>query len=136
MQFLAALGDRRVMLGDLKGAQTMFERAGQIAAAIGDEHSGAVIQGKIADILVRRGELDEALRIRREQELPVFTRLGAVREIAVTQGKIAKILANKGDLNGALELHEARLETNRKLQNKDGIAATLWDICQIELVQN
>ena len=36
-------------------------------------------QGQIADVLYRRGELDEALRIRREEELPVFERLGDVR---------------------------------------------------------
>ena len=39
-----------------------------------------------------RGELDEALRIRREEELPVFERLGDVRSRAVTMGKIADIL--------------------------------------------
>jgi hypothetical protein len=31
----------------------------------------------IADILQSRGELDEALRIRREDELPVFEEQGA-----------------------------------------------------------
>ena len=34
--------------------------------------------GKIADVLAARGELDEALRIRREELLPVFERLGDV----------------------------------------------------------
>ena len=48
--------------------------------------------GLIADILQQRGELDEALRIRREEELPVYERLGDVRERAVTMGKIADIL--------------------------------------------
>jgi hypothetical protein len=43
--------------------------------------------GKIADILQARGELDEALRIRREEELPVYDRLGDVRSKAVTHGK-------------------------------------------------
>ena len=38
--------------------------------------------GKIADILQTRGELDEALRIRREEELPVYERLGDVRSSA------------------------------------------------------
>ncbi len=41
--------------------------------------SKAVTQGKIAEILQARGELDEALRIRREEQLPVFERLGDVR---------------------------------------------------------
>ena len=39
-----------------------------------------------------RGQLDEALRIRQEEQLPVYERLGDVRSKAVTQGKIADIL--------------------------------------------
>ena len=63
--------------------------------------------GKIADILSARGELDEALRIRREEELPVYERLGDVRERAVTMGNIADILYARGDLDEALRIHEA-----------------------------
>ena len=57
------------------GARTqlpVFER-------LGDVRSRAVTMGQIADILQARGELDEALRIRREEELPVYERLGDVR---------------------------------------------------------
>ena len=50
----------------------MYER-------LGDVRSRAVTLGKIADILAARGEQDEALRIRREEELPVYERLGDVR---------------------------------------------------------
>ena len=45
--------------------------------------SRAVTMGQIADILYRRGDLDEALRIRREEQLPVFDRLGDARERSV-----------------------------------------------------
>jgi hypothetical protein len=48
--------------------------------------------GKIADVLQARGQLDEALRIRQEEELPVYERLGDVRAKAVTMGQIADIL--------------------------------------------
>ena len=60
--------------------------------------------GKIADILESRGDLDEALRIRREEELPVYERLGDVRARAVTMGKIADILWSRGDLDEALRI--------------------------------
>jgi len=43
--------------------------------------------GQIADILQARGEVDEALRIRREEELPVYERLGDVRSRAVTMAR-------------------------------------------------
>ena len=58
----------------------------------------------IADILQMRGDLDGALRIRREEQLPVFERLGDVRSAAVTKGQIADILQMRGDLDGALRI--------------------------------
>jgi len=58
----------------------------------------AVTMGKIADILQQRGETDEALRILREEVLPVFERLGDVRARAVTMSRIALILYQKGEL--------------------------------------
>jgi hypothetical protein len=51
--------------------------------------------GKVADILEARGELDEALRIRREQ-LPVFERLGDVRELLVGRANLALNLLVRG----------------------------------------
>ncbi|MGF1640345.1 MAG: hypothetical protein ACFCUO_05300, partial [Rhodospirillales bacterium] len=62
--------------------------------------------GKIADVLQARGELDEALRIRREEELPVYERLGDVRERAVTLGRIADVLQARGELDEALRIRE------------------------------
>ena len=47
-----------------------------------DIRSRAVILGPIADALAWRGELDEALRIYREEVLPVYERLGDVRSRA------------------------------------------------------
>ncbi|MDY7096125.1 MAG: tetratricopeptide repeat protein, partial [Acidobacteriota bacterium] len=51
-----------------------------------------------------RGDLEEALRIRREEELPVYERLGDVRERAITMGQIADILGARGDLEEALRI--------------------------------
>ena len=48
--------------------------------------------GYIADILQARGQLDEALAIREKEQLPVYEKLGDVREKAITMGKIADIL--------------------------------------------
>jgi hypothetical protein len=52
--------------------------------------------GQIADVLQARGQLDEALRIRQEEELPVYERLGDVRAKAITMGRIADILQAQG----------------------------------------
>ena len=56
-----------------------LHRAAAALAQAGKVRDWAVTMGKIADILQARGELDEALRIRREEELPVYERLGDVR---------------------------------------------------------
>ncbi|MDP2222742.1 MAG: tetratricopeptide repeat protein, partial [Hydrogenophaga sp.] len=68
--------------------------------------SKAVTMGKIANILQARGQLDEALRIRQEEQLPVFERLGDVRSKAVTMGKIANILQARGQLDEALRIRQ------------------------------
>ena len=52
--------------------------------------------GKVADILQARGELDEALRIRREEELPVYERLGDVRSLLVGRTNLAITLLRRG----------------------------------------
>ena len=60
--------------------------------------------GSIADIADRRGDYDEALRIRREVQLPVYERLGDTRETAVTWGNIADIAYQRGDYDEALRI--------------------------------
>ena len=51
-----------------------------------------------------RGQLDEALKIRTDEELPVYERLGEVRSRARTMGKIADILQACGQLDEALKI--------------------------------
>ncbi len=81
--------------------------------------------GKIADILQARGELDEALRIRREEQLPVYERLGDVRSKAVTMGKIADILQARGELDEALRIRrEEQLPVYERLGDVRSKAVT------------
>jgi hypothetical protein len=79
--------------------------------------------GNIADMLQQRGEIDEALRIRREEQLPVYDRLGDVRERAVTMGKIADMLQQRGETDEALRIHlEERLPVAQRIHDPDLIA--------------
>ncbi|MEM6943020.1 MAG: tetratricopeptide repeat protein, partial [Pseudomonadota bacterium] len=73
---------------------------------LGDVRSIAVTKGKIADILEARGQFDDALDIRQNDELPVYERLGDVRSIAVTKGKIADILEARGQFDDALDIRQ------------------------------
>jgi hypothetical protein len=85
--------------------------------------------GKIADILQARDDLDEALRIRREEELPVYERLKDIRSRAVTMGKIADILQARGDLDEALRIRRTeQLPTFRLLDDARGCSITLQKI--------
>lgn len=63
--------------------------------------------GFIADILQDRGETDEALRIRREEQLPVYEKLGDVRSLLVGRTKLAVGLLQRqaaGDREEAADL--------------------------------
>lgn len=58
-------------------------------------------------VLHARNELDEALRIRSEEELPVFERLGATRDLLVGRANAALTLLERnapGDREEAAEL--------------------------------
>ncbi len=92
----------------------------------------ALAAGLRADILEARGELEEALRIRQEEELPVYERLGDVRMRAVTLGKVADILQERGELEEALRIRqEEELPTFERLGEVRSRAVTLGKVADI-----
>src|SRR5215471_5765164 len=131
--FLVYEQARRLMRrGELDQAQGLFAQAAQFAQAAGNEISATVARGSIADILVRRGEPDEALRIRREEQLPVYERLGDVRSRAVTMGGIADILVSRGELDEALRIRrEEQLPVYERLGEVRSRAVTMGGIADI-----
>jgi hypothetical protein len=79
--------------------------------ALDEEHQNArgaaLALGVVADILAARGELDEALRIRREEQLPVYERLDARRELLVGRANLALLYLRRnqsGDRDMAANL--------------------------------
>jgi tetratricopeptide (TPR) repeat protein len=87
--------------------ETVYDAATEmewLARAADDDRDRALALGKIADVLGARGELDEALRIRRDEELPVYDRLGDVQSRAITLGQIADVLFVRGELDEALRI--------------------------------
>jgi hypothetical protein len=87
---------------------------------------------ELADLMRTRGEVDEALRIRTEEELPVYQRLGDVRDMAVTQGRIADILMDRGQLDEALRIRtEEELPVYQRLGAVREMAVTQGDIADI-----
>ena len=98
----------------------------------GAEREVALAAGLIADILQSRGEFDEALRIRREEELPVYEHLGDMRSRAVTMGRIADILQARGELDEALRIRrEEQLPVYERLGNVRERAVTMGQIADV-----
>src|SRR5204862_1882431 len=59
-------------VGELDTALDAAQELARLARTKDDDRSRARALGMVADILAARGELDEALRIRRDEELPVY----------------------------------------------------------------
>ena len=80
------------------------------------------------------GNPDEALRILREEQLPVYERLGDVRSKAVTMGKIADILQQRGQTDEALRIRrEEELPVYERLGDVRSKAVTMGKIADILL---
>jgi tetratricopeptide (TPR) repeat protein len=98
----------------------------------GADRQAALSTSLIADILEARGQLDEALKIRTEEELPVFERRGDVRARAVTMGKISDILQARGQLDEALKIrNEEGLPVYERLGDVRERAVTIGKIADI-----
>ncbi len=97
-----------------------------------DARMRAITLGQIADILTQQGETEEALRIRREEELPVYERLGDVHSWAVTMGQIADILTQRGETQEALRIRrEEQLPVYERLGDVRSRAVTMGKIADI-----
>ncbi|HZH78590.1 MAG TPA: hypothetical protein VEY88_21355, partial [Archangium sp.] len=76
---------------------------------------------------------DEALRIRQE-ELPVYERLGDVRTRAVAMGKVADTLQARGELDEALRiLREEQLPVYERLRDVRGLLVCRANLAQLYL---
>ena len=125
-------GHQLLQAGNLDAAADRFRLAQAGSREVGDESKIALSAGELADILQARGELDEALRIRREEELPVYERLGDVRSRAVTMGQIADILQARGELDEALRIRrEEELPVYERLGDVRSRAVAMGKIADI-----
>jgi tetratricopeptide (TPR) repeat protein len=97
-----------------------------------EDETKASLLDELATLLANIGELDEALRIRREETLPVIEKLGDVRSRAVTLGKIADVLQARGELDEALRIRrEEELPVYETLGDVRSRAVTLGKIADV-----
>lgn len=112
---LVEWGELLVSIGQPDSAMERYRQAITLYEKLGDERSRAVTMGQIADILQARGNLDEALRIRREEELPVYEKLGDVRSLLLGRTNLALLLLDRGE--------SADMQEIKRLLNQALVAA-------------
>jgi hypothetical protein len=82
----------------------------------------------------RSGGRRERSCIRQEEQLPVYERLGDVRERAVTMGQIADILQQRGETDEALRIYtDEYMPMARLAQDMDLIAHSCFSCAQLRL---
>ncbi|HNN95447.1 MAG TPA: tetratricopeptide repeat protein, partial [Pseudomonadota bacterium] len=129
---LQLLCDTQHRMGQLDAALQSAQKRADLVKASGADAAQASAQGQIADIYQARGQLDDALRILREEVLLVFDKLGDIRERAVTMGKIADIYHARGKLDEALRIRwEEVLPVFEKLGDIRSSAVTMGKIADI-----
>ncbi len=129
---LSQIGNIEAAQGRLDEAIARHEQACEIIAPLGAIADLAIFRGAMASVLRRLGNLDEALRIRREEELPVYERLGDMRACAITLDEIADLFQERGDLDEALRVRrEEELPLYERLGDIHSRAVTIGQIADI-----
>jgi len=132
------LGDRRMQAAVLHNLGHVLRNEGRIEDALAtvktelqlcqdiqDEEACASAYGGMAHLLVAQENLDEALRVYREECLPVYEKLGDSRNVARVSAEIADILAERGQLDEALRLcRDVALPVFERLGDAHASAAT------------
>jgi len=125
-------GDLHQAIGELNEAMACFQASLQLYRQLNDAANIAELLDRTAGILQARGELDEALRIRQQEILPICKRLGNERDTAATLGKIADILQARGELDEALRIQrEEVLPACERLGDVRSKAVTMGKIADI-----
>ncbi len=130
--FLWTLGQVAWKAGSLVQALAAAAEKEELDRAHGEDRGAALAAGLRADVLQAWGELEEALRIRREELLPVYERLDDVRARAVILGKIADVLQARGELDEALRIRrEEELPVYERLDDVRERALSLGKIADV-----
>jgi len=118
--------------GDLELSVQAAKRKGEHDAVQGWDRDVALAAALRADVLQARGQLDEALRIRWDEEVPAFKRLGDVRSMASAMGRIADVLQARGQFDEALRIRrEEQLPAFERLGDVHGEAVTKSRIADV-----
>ncbi len=111
--------------------ETLLLRAVQLGQAKDKPREAALCCSMISDILLQRGEIDEALRNLEAIKI-IFDDLGNAREKAITMWKIADILEQRGNADEALRIYrEECIPIFERLDDMRSKAVTMGQIAHI-----
>lgn len=121
------LGDQLRILGEIEEAMCLYRQAlglseSRLNAAESDRSSQALRDrsmawGRIAVIFETQGDLDEALRIWREEEIPTYEKLGSAADLVTAHTIVSEALLDRGSPGDAEEARR-RLATALPLAEK------------------
>lgn len=118
--------------GAIDAAAMAFAEAAALFQQANHEREWAIARGELADFHRARGNLDEALRILREETLPVYEKLNDLRSRAVTLGQISEVYEARGELDEALRIRqEEELPVYERLGDVRSRAVTMDQIADI-----
>jgi tetratricopeptide (TPR) repeat protein len=132
MEGWLGLGNAALVGGTLHEAEQAFHRSVELARRAGDERETAVGLTGLGDVLMRQGNLDEALKSYRDG-LTIFERLAASdrsnaqwqRDLSVSYGRIGDVLVKQGKLDEALKSYRDGLAITEGLA-ASGRSNTQW----------
>ncbi len=93
-----------VMAHQFELAEPILQKALDFFGPHGARHQIAAIRTARADILACTGNVDEAIRIQREECIPVFKEMGDPESAIRTEARIAHHLASAGRLDEAIRI--------------------------------
>jgi tetratricopeptide (TPR) repeat protein len=116
-------------LGRIDEAARDFQQAAGLAERAGAALEQARARGWMAEVLVVRGQLDDALRLQREELLPTYEQLGDERGRVLTMRAIARILDALGQYDEGLRIRrEEELPAWERLGSSHDRAITQYEI--------
>jgi tetratricopeptide (TPR) repeat protein len=83
---------------------------------------------ELAGLLKSLGDFDEALRIRREDALPRYRKMGDEHAVATSLANIADILTRQGKYEEALNIQKEELSIHQKFNDHSALARCLGNI--------
>lgn len=104
LSLLTERGELLLDLGDSAAALQSFQTAVRGYEQGDDRSREADAKRRVASVLAMQGEPKEALRLLRDEALPVYDDLKDLRQRALTMGQIADVVERQGDLDEALRI--------------------------------